>query len=122
MKGPKGLKGPKGRMTQAATITGRFLTAEEVGRVLGVSLRTVAEWQATGLLGYFKAGRVVRFEAAEVMRFIEAQSRKGQMADGTWQMSLAETDWGRIERLIREVLTTKNAENSENREELPNEN
>ena len=49
---------------EKAEIKRNWVTKELLAKHYAVSLRTITKWMATGLLVYFKVGRVVRFDAA----------------------------------------------------------
>ncbi len=44
----------------------RWVSARELAGLLGVTVRTVRNWQQRGLLPYHKQGRAVRFDLREV--------------------------------------------------------
>jgi len=54
----------------------RLLTNDEVADLLGVSRSTLAIWRSTERYGlpYVKAGRLVRYKEADVLRFIERRT------------------------------------------------
>lgn len=87
----------------AAAPGGRLLTYEEVARVCAVSRKTVQEWKRLGLLAGFEYGdQVVRFEPAEVYRFIRAHTRGRRAQGGVSEPGTpGGSEWDRIERLIR---------------------
>lgn len=60
-------------------MTQRLLTKEDVSRILGVSVGTLAVWRATKRynLPYVKSGRLVRYREEDVQAFIEARLRGG---------------------------------------------
>lgn len=56
-----------------------LLTPEEAAAVLGVAKQTLAVWRSLGAHGprYLKLGRLVRYEAPELERFIQELARNG---------------------------------------------
>lgn len=60
-------------------MTQRLLTKEDVSRILGVSVGTLAVWRATKRynLPYVKSGRLIRYREEDIQAFIEARLRGG---------------------------------------------
>jgi excisionase family DNA binding protein len=56
----------------AADRSGRLLRPPEVARLLACSSKTVYAWASTGFLPCVRLGRLVRFRAINVRRFVEA--------------------------------------------------
>lgn len=58
----------------------KLLTPAEVSQLLGVSLQTLAVWRCEKRypLRYVKTGRLVRYRASDVQRFIVARLRGEQ--------------------------------------------
>ena len=52
-----------------------FIDKPELGRRLGVSVRTVEEWMSYGLVPYYKVGSTVRFKWSDVERHLDQRCR-----------------------------------------------
>jgi excisionase family DNA binding protein len=57
-----------------------LLRPEAVARLLACSPKTVYEWAAGGLLPSVRLGRLVRFRAQDIRRFIELHAEPGDEA------------------------------------------
>lgn len=62
----------------------RLLTTEEVAEQLAIAPATIVAWRCTKrvLLPFVKIGRRVRYEPAAVERFVAAQRRDDDEAEG----------------------------------------
>jgi len=50
----------------------RFLTAEEVASMTGLSVETLAQWRSQRRgIPYLKIGRVVRYDPADVQTYVQ---------------------------------------------------
>lgn len=60
----------------------RLLSPQECAERLGVSTSTLDAWRVKRIhLDFVKLGKLVRYKASEVQRFIDAQTKKaGQVA------------------------------------------
>lgn len=60
-------------------MTSKLLTKEDVSKILGISVGTLAVWRATRRynLPYVKSGRLIRYREEDVQAFIEARLRGG---------------------------------------------
>ena len=56
----------------------RMLTMQEAADRLGVTDRTIHTWTKRGLLPAFKIGAVVRYDPADLQRFIEDHKSPGK--------------------------------------------
>ncbi len=58
-----------------------LLTSKEVSQMLGVSIRTLANYKKMEKLPYYQFGRIVRYDLEDVLEHIEShtQNRKGGM-------------------------------------------
>jgi excisionase family DNA binding protein len=53
-----------------------LLTRKDVAERLQISLVTLSKWVKEGKIKAYKIGRIVRFKADEIDRFLEPLSRK----------------------------------------------
>lgn len=54
----------------------RFLTMEEVGKLIGLDRSTIYNWKRKGLLPYYKLGkRSVRFKLSEILQWLGTQKK-----------------------------------------------
>ena len=67
-----------GNERNATTDADRMLTPQEAAKRLQVTDRTIYTWTKRGLLPAFKVGLVVRYSAADLDRFIEANKTAGK--------------------------------------------
>ena len=51
-----------------------LLNAEQVARMMGLSIATIRRWVLTGYIPYKKIGRSVRFSAAEIKCWTQSKS------------------------------------------------
>jgi len=58
-------------------VTERLLTADEVADLLAVPVGWVREHTRSGLLPCIRLGRYVRYDRADVLRWVEAQKAGG---------------------------------------------
>ena len=72
----------------AAPLLRLFLRPDEAARVIGVSRRTLASWQATRVIGFRRVGRTILFSIADIQAALdryrispisEAPTRKRRM-------------------------------------------
>ena len=56
------------------------MTPEHAAHALGVSIRTLAAWRGSGrnTLPYVKVGRLVRYRAADIADWLQANVRSGK--------------------------------------------
>ena len=54
----------------------KLIRYADVGKLLGVSIRTVQYWVQKKLIPYFKLGNSVRFSEADVKKWIEMRKVK----------------------------------------------
>ena len=86
----------------------RYLTPADLQWVMGVSESTVTEWNRRKAIPFFREGRLIRYQAQDVLNFIAGKTVRGR----TLQASpLAVSDlrgdaWERVERLVD--LTVRN--------------
>lgn len=59
-----------------------LLRPPEVARLLACSTKTVYAWAASGFLPSVRLGRLVRFRAADVRRFVEVHAEIAQTREG----------------------------------------
>ena len=48
-----------------------YLRPEETARVIGVSRRTLASWQATRVIGFRRVGRTILFSVADIQAALD---------------------------------------------------
>lgn len=72
----------------ATSLPRLYLRPDEAARVIGVSRRTLASWQATRVIGFRRVGRTILFSVADIQAALdryrivpigEAPRRKRQM-------------------------------------------
>ena len=61
---------------------GALAPASDVARLLACSSKTVYAWAASGYLASVRLGRLVRFKAGDVSKFVEAHAENPQTPDG----------------------------------------
>ncbi len=60
------------RMLEQAGKDRKYLTAEEVANMTGLSVETLAQWRSQRrAIPYLKIGRVVRYDPADVQAYLE---------------------------------------------------
>ena len=58
--------------TSTQLLDKRFLTAEEVAHLTGLSIETLAQWRSQRRgIPYLKIGRIVRYDLADVQVYLE---------------------------------------------------
>ena len=58
--------------TSTQLLDKRFLTAEEVAQLTGLSIETLAQWRSQRRgIPYLKIGRIVRYDLADVQAYLE---------------------------------------------------
>lgn len=75
--------------------------------IMDVSDSTVEEWIRRRLIPSFKVGRVRRFDPADVLAFIRAYTAHQKAESRKLKAEITESDWARIERLIRGAINTE---------------
>ena len=55
-----------GDKDMAAPLPRLYLRPDEAARVIGVSRRTLASWQATRVIGFRRVGRTILFSVADI--------------------------------------------------------
>ena len=60
-----------GDKDMAAPLPRLYLRPEEAARVIGVSRRTLASWQATRVIGFRRVGRTILFSVADIQAALE---------------------------------------------------
>ena len=94
-------------MTEQA-INSKLLTPARLAWVMGVSHSTVDEWVRRREISSFKKGKLRRFEPGAVLEFIARHKVKAKFAQPQLVASLSNEDWQRIERLIRDQVSSLN--------------
>jgi excisionase family DNA binding protein len=59
-----------------------LLRPSDVARLLACSSKTVYAWAASGYLPSVRLGRLVRFKAGDVSKFVEAHAENPQTSEG----------------------------------------
>ena len=60
-----------GNKDMAAPLPRLYLRPEEAARVIGVSRRTLASWQATRVIGFRRVGRTILFSVADIQAALD---------------------------------------------------
>ena len=60
-----------GDKDMAAPLPRLYLRPEEAARVIGVSRRTLASWQATRVIGFRRVGRTILFSVADIQAALD---------------------------------------------------
>ena len=60
-----------GDKNTAAPLPRLYLRPDEAARVIGVSRRTLASWQATRVIGFRRVGRTILFSVADIQAALE---------------------------------------------------
>jgi excisionase family DNA binding protein len=55
----------------AAPLPRLYLRPDEAARVIGVSRRTLASWQATRVIGFRRVGRTILFSVADIQAALD---------------------------------------------------
>lgn len=73
---PNSFKKPAAQAASSAPTLSRLLTESEAAELLGVTPQTLSVWRCTKRypLVYVKAGRLVRYRAKDLEKFIESRS------------------------------------------------
>jgi len=58
-----------------ALVRDRLLSANEAAQLLGVSAYTIRQWARERRIPYYKVGRLLRFDADEIERWLGQQRR-----------------------------------------------
>lgn len=53
----------------------KYLTIEEIMELMKVSRTTVHNWMKSGMLKYYKIGRLVRIKEEDLKKFIEGKNK-----------------------------------------------
>ena len=67
----------------------RLMTAKQVGELIEVKPNTIYQWVHLGLIPYVKLGKCVRFEKAELFRWIDKNLRKERVSFKSAEKTLA---------------------------------
>ncbi|MGD1019860.1 MAG: helix-turn-helix domain-containing protein [Verrucomicrobiia bacterium] len=62
---------PNGGREGEAPLPRLYLRPNEAARAIGVSRRTLSEWQSSRLIGFRRVGRTVLFSVADILAAIE---------------------------------------------------
>ena len=62
---------PNGGREGEAPLPRLYLRPDEAARAIGVSRRTLSEWQSSRLIGFRRVGRTVLFSVADILAAIE---------------------------------------------------
>jgi excisionase family DNA binding protein len=54
----------------------KFVRPKDLSRLLAVSPRTIRQWQSSRLIPYYKIGKAVLFDLAEVQAVVDRFERK----------------------------------------------
>lgn len=60
----------------------KLLTARQVSELLEVKISTVYDWVHDGAIPHVKLGRLVRFNKAELFRWVESRTIRPKAASG----------------------------------------
>ena len=60
-----------GDKDMAAPLPRLYLRPDEAARVIGVSRRTLASWQATRVIGFRRVGRTILFSVADIQAALD---------------------------------------------------
>ena len=89
-----------------------YLRPDEAARVIGISRRTLSEWQSARVIGFRRVGRTVLFSVADIQTAIDryriapiGEPRPRRQSDETSTItdSLPPTRKRRIQRIVPEL-------------------